>query len=53
MVKNLSAAQLMMVKTIVNAVKKNNIIWQTGSWQRSQSHFHHGAELAINGRVGK
>jgi len=40
-------------KTIVNAVKKNNIIWQTGSWQRSQSHFHHGAELAINGRIGK
>jgi predicted dehydrogenase len=40
-------------KTIVSAVKRNNIIWQTGSWQRSQSHFHHGAELAINGRVGK
>jgi predicted dehydrogenase len=40
-------------KTIVAAVKKNNIIWQTGSWQRSQSHFHHGAELAINGRIGK
>jgi predicted dehydrogenase len=40
-------------KTIVNAVKNNNIIWQTGSWQRSQSNFHKGAELAINGRVGK
>jgi predicted dehydrogenase len=40
-------------KTIVSAVKKNNIIWQTGSWQRSQPHFHHGAELAINGRIGK
>jgi predicted dehydrogenase len=40
-------------KTIVSAVRKNNIIWQTGSWQRSQSHFHHGAELAINGRIGK
>jgi len=40
-------------QTIVNAVKKNNIIWQTGCWQRSQSHFHHGAELAINGRIGK
>jgi predicted dehydrogenase len=40
-------------KAIVGAVKKNNIIWQTGSWQRSQPHFHHGAELAINGRVGK
>jgi len=40
-------------QTIVNAVKKNNIIWQTGSWQRSQSNFHRGAELAINERVGK
>jgi predicted dehydrogenase len=40
-------------QTIVNAVKRNNIIWQTGSWQRSVANFHRGAELAINGRVGK
>ncbi|HEX7492880.1 MAG TPA: Gfo/Idh/MocA family oxidoreductase [Bacteroidales bacterium] len=40
-------------QVIVNAVKKNNIIWQTGSWQRSLANFHRGAELAINGRVGK
>jgi predicted dehydrogenase len=40
-------------KVIVNAVKKNNIIWQTGSWQRSLFNFRRGAELAINGRVGK
>jgi predicted dehydrogenase len=40
-------------QTIVNAVKKNKIIWQTGSWQRSQPHFRRGAELAINGRAGK
>lgn len=40
-------------KTIVSAVKKNNIIWQTGSWQRSQPNFHQGAELVINGRIGK
>jgi predicted dehydrogenase len=40
-------------KAIVSAAKKNKIIWQTGSWQRSQPHFHHGAELAINGRIGK
>lgn len=40
-------------QVIVSAVKKNNIIWQTGSWQRSQENFHKGAELAINGRVGK
>jgi predicted dehydrogenase len=40
-------------QAIVSAVKKNNIIWQTGSWQRSESNFHRGAELAINGRIGK
>lgn len=40
-------------QAIVAAVKKNNIIWQTGSWQRSQSHFRRGAELVINGRIGK
>jgi predicted dehydrogenase len=40
-------------QTIVNAVKKNNIIWQTGSWQRSLPNFRRGAELAINGRAGK
>lgn len=40
-------------QTIVSAVKKNNIIWQTGSWQRSLPNFRRGAELAINGRAGK
>jgi len=40
-------------QSIVNSVKKNNIIWQTGSWQRSLANFHRGAELAINGRAGK
>jgi len=40
-------------KAIVSAVQKNNIIWQTGSWQRSLANFHRGAELAINGRAGK
>ncbi|HLN54635.1 MAG TPA: Gfo/Idh/MocA family oxidoreductase [Bacteroidales bacterium] len=40
-------------QTIVKAVKDNNVIWQTGSWQRSQSNFRKGAELAINGRIGK
>jgi len=40
-------------QTIVSAVKKNNIIWQTGSWQRSLFNFRRGAELAINGRAGK
>ena len=40
-------------KVIVNAVRKNNIIWQTGSWQRSEENFRRGAELVTNGRVGK
>jgi predicted dehydrogenase len=40
-------------KAIVSSVKKNNIIWQTGSWQRSQLNFRHAAELVMNGRIGK
>lgn len=40
-------------RAIANAVKKNNVIWQTGSWQRSVANFHRGAELVINGRIGK
>jgi len=40
-------------RAIVNAVEKNNVIWQTGSWQRSVANFHRGAELVINGRIGK
>jgi len=38
---------------IVKAVKKNKIVWQTGSWQRSLRNFHDGAELVFNGRLGK
>lgn len=38
---------------IVKAVQKNNIIWQTGSWQRSVAKFHKSAELVFNGRLGK
>jgi hypothetical protein len=38
-------------QAIVNAVKKNNIIWQTGSWQRSVENFRIGAELVMNGRI--
>jgi predicted dehydrogenase len=40
-------------RAIVSAVKKNNIVWQTGSWQRSGANFRHAAELVINGRIGK
>jgi predicted dehydrogenase len=38
---------------IVKAVQKNKIVWQTGSWQRSEANFHKGAELVFNGRIGK
>ena len=40
-------------RAIANAVEKNKVIWQTGSWQRSVENFHKGAELVINGRIGK
>ncbi len=40
-------------RKIIEAVEKNNVIWQTGSWQRSEAHFHRACELVINGRIGK
>jgi predicted dehydrogenase len=40
-------------RAIVNAANRNNIVWQTGSQQRSGVNFHHAAELVINGRIGK
>jgi predicted dehydrogenase len=40
-------------RAIVSAVKKNNVVWQTGSWQRSGKMYRRAAELAINGRIGK
>jgi predicted dehydrogenase len=40
-------------RAIVDAVKRNNIIWQTGSQQRSGANFHHAVQLVRNGRIGK
>lgn len=40
-------------QAIVKAVQKHNIIWQTGSWQRSRSNFHKAAEIVRNGMIGK
>jgi predicted dehydrogenase len=40
-------------QAIVNAVKMNNRIWQTGSWQRSQGPFRKAAEIVRNGLIGK
>jgi predicted dehydrogenase len=38
---------------MVEAVTKNNRIWQTGSWQRSVPNFRQGVELVLNGYIGK
>jgi predicted dehydrogenase len=40
-------------QAIVRAVQKHNIIWQTGSWQRSVSNFQKAAEIVRNGLIGK
>ncbi len=39
-------------QAIVRAVEKNNIIWQTGSWQRSVASFRKAAEIVRNGLIG-
>jgi predicted dehydrogenase len=40
-------------QAIVHAVEKNQIIWQTGSWQRSQPTFHKAAEIVASGLIGE
>ncbi len=40
-------------QSIVRAVQKNKIIWQTGSWQRSQAVFRKAAEIVRSGLIGK
>jgi predicted dehydrogenase len=40
-------------RAMCEAVKRYDRIWQTGSWQRSESNFHRACELVINGRIGK
>ena len=39
-------------QSIVRAVQQNNIIWQMGSWQRSQPIFQKAAEIVRNGLIG-
>jgi predicted dehydrogenase len=40
-------------QAIVKAAQEKNIIWQTGSWQRSQTPFLKAAEIVRNGLIGK
>jgi len=40
-------------QAIVRAVEKHHVIWQTGSWQRSQPPFHKAAEIVRNGLIGE
>ena len=40
-------------RAILDSVQRNGVIFQTGSWQRSQPHFRHACELVRNGRIGK
>ncbi|MGA2247671.1 MAG: Gfo/Idh/MocA family oxidoreductase [Verrucomicrobiota bacterium] len=40
-------------RAIVHAVEEHKIIWQTGSWQRSQPPFHKAAEIVRNGLIGE
>jgi predicted dehydrogenase len=40
-------------QAIVRAVEKAGVIWQTGSWQRSQATFRKAAEIVRNGLIGK
>jgi predicted dehydrogenase len=40
-------------QAIVRAVKRNKVIWQTGSWQRSRDNFHKACEIVRNGLIGK
>ena len=40
-------------QAIVRAVQQNKIIWQTGSWRRSQASYRRACEIVRNGLIGK
>ncbi len=40
-------------QAIVRAVQENKVIWQTGSWRRSQPSYLRAAEIVRNGLLGK
>lgn len=40
-------------RILCDTVQRFGTIWQTGSWQRSESNFRFACELVRNGRIGK
>ncbi len=40
-------------RAMCDAVERYGRVWQTGSWQRSQSNFRFACELVLNNRIGK
>ncbi len=40
-------------QAIVKAVHAADVVWQTGSWQRSTDNFYYGCEIVRNGLLGK
>jgi len=40
-------------RAICDAVHRYGVVWQTGSWQRSQEHFRYACELVRNKMVGE
>ena len=40
-------------RAMCDAVNRYGRVWQTGSWQRSQSNFRQACEIVLNGRIGK
>ncbi len=40
-------------RIVCDTAKKHQRVWQTGSQQRSEWNFHRGAELVLNGLIGK
>jgi predicted dehydrogenase len=40
-------------RQLIDALKKNETVWQTGSWQRSKGEFRRFKALIANGTIGK
>lgn len=39
-------------RLMADVMRRYGVVWQTGSWQRSQDHFRRACELVRNGRIG-